>query len=97
MTDQERAKAAVALFPKIESALYSGDNLSNGEVASIVNAMGLLCPIAAGTHVIVPVKPTPKMMMLGHKTLETKLSYMVHEVTVDVIYSAMIAASQEGE
>ena len=61
MTDQERAKAAVALLPKIESALYGEKRLTNGEVASIVNAMGLLCPIAAGTYVIVPIELIEKM------------------------------------
>ena len=78
----------VDLLPKIEAALYGENDLTNGEVASIVSTLELLRPIAAGTSVIVPIEPTEKMIKAGWIDKE--------DVDPDEIYAAMIAA-KEGE
>ena len=79
MTDEAKAKAAVEWLEAIWQ-------VQTGKMVDSI--LELLRPIAAGTHVIVPIEPTVKMCAAGWIDKE--------DVDPDEIYAAMIAASQEG-
>ena len=87
MNDQERAKAAVEWL--------RGSDLDCRGVELCDSLIDLLRPIAAGTHVIVPIEPTEKMKKVG---IDARWQSPVRDANnVSEIYRAMIEASQEGE
>ena len=91
MTDQEKAKAAVSAFDCNSFYMFS-------EITTAVNM--LLRPIAAGTSVIVPVEPTPKMLAAAWKLVRDRWprgQFLGEWPAFKECMIAMIAASQEGE
>jgi hypothetical protein len=61
MTPQEKAKAAISQLPRLYGEFDSGMQKDKG-LHGIIIGLELLRQIANGTHVIVPVEPTEKMM-----------------------------------
>ena len=87
MTNQERAKAAVDWL--------RGSDLDCVGVDLCDEIIELLRPIAAGTHMIVPIEPTEKMRKVG---IDARWQSPVRDANnVSEIYRAMLKASQEGE
>ena len=100
MNDQERAKAAVEILERLTP--WSQDH------KKFIEATEFLRPIAAGTHVIVPIEPDEVIIdamrdarrncstsRIGGQTIEA--NYKTEMIVEFSMYAAMIAASQEGE
>ena len=98
MNDQEKAKAAVEILERLTP--WSQDH------KKFIEATEFLRPIAAGTHVIVPVEPTDKMCKAAafaldkarekDGKLQDKRPYEFKEKYA-IRYRAMIAAAKEDE
>ena len=96
MTDQERTKAAVEF---LESEAYQFDG--NPKIKTMFYEwIELLRPIAAGTSVIMPIEPTPKMIGAAWKLVRDRWprgQFLGEGPAFKECMIAMIAASQEGE
>lgn len=61
------AKAGVTLLPEVRRYLADGlvTKFARKDAQTLIAALELLEPVAAGTHVIVPKEPTEKMIKAG--------------------------------
>lgn len=89
-SNQEKAKAAV------EWLEYVNTNTKTKFDARF-HALSIIRPLAAGTHVMVPVEPTQEMLMSGIDERHEQPTPEAWNLATINIYRAMITASQEQE
>lgn len=105
---QDIARRGVALLPQLTAdqlAGYTEITFQREGLDALVSALTLLEPVAAGTHIIVPVEPTEEMIRACHTALYHWREKVAKDPQQDppwdekhaIRYRAMIAASSKPE